>query len=304
MTTLEPEFHTYADKPTALISGSYTTVRGAELRELDAMLDQQGGDVPASGFENRFARPEEGTLSTDHVEDCLAFMQSIDYVEVSPQNVVSRFNKQVFPDLSFEARLLSHIRQQTGRSRHITYISEVCARMDERRVDPERLLEEVQVDEAESYSDQLGWTIEKIRFWANLLDPLGALSYTTWSNESEIVPSPTRALLAELIAHYVEHAEASTRASECFGWIDEWFLPIFTERANVPRLSAGVADTLRSMEADGTINLSRESDAESIVELPRRGGEVRTVSRVTFEEHSTSAAYNYPLSRTTWGAGQ
>lgn len=299
MTTLEPEFNTYADKPTVLITGSYTTVRGAELSELDMMLSKQGDDVPVSGIEMRFARPENGALNTDHVEDCLAFLQSIDYIEISPQNVVSRFNEDVFPDLSFEARLHSHIRQLTGRPRHITYISEVCARMDERRVEPERLLEEVQADDTGSYTDELDWTIEKIRFWANLLDHLGAHSYTTWKNESEIIPSPTRAVLAELIAHYVEQEDDGTRARECFEWIDDWFLPVFAERANVPRLSIGVADTLRSMEDDGTIDLNRESDAESIVEMPRGSNGERTVSTVTVEERSSSIAYRYPLARTT-----
>jgi len=300
MTMLEPEFHTYTDKPTALLSGSYTTVRGAELRELDEMLEEQGDDVPASGFKKRFAGyDDDGVLNTDHVDDCLGFLQKIDYVEVSPQDVVSRFNSHVFPDLAFEARLLSHIRQQTGRSEHLTYISEVCARIDKRRLDPNYLLEEVQADDTGSYSDQLSWTIEKIRFWANLLDPLGALSYTTWSNESEIVASPTRALLTELITYYAEHADDGTRAGDCFRWIDEWFLPILSERAGVPHLSTAAADTLRSMEDDEAIDMFRESDAQDIVRVPRAGSDPRTVSTVTVEGSPTGAAYRYPLARTT-----
>lgn len=299
--TLEPAFHAYADKPTVLISGSYTTVRGAELREIDAMLDQQGGDVPISGIEDRFARFEDGTLNTDHVEDCLELLQAIDFVEVSAQGLVSRFNGQAFPDLSFEARLLFHIRRQSGRSRHITYISEVSARLDERRVSVERLLEEVQDDDAESYSDELEWKKEKIRFWANLLDPLGALSYTSGprSDKAEIVASPTRALLAELIVYYADPSEDDMRAADCFKWIDEWFLPIFSERAGNQRVSMGVADTLRSMQEDDAIGLFRESDTQSVVELPRDGGTARSISTISVEEIPSSVAYDYPLARNT-----
>jgi hypothetical protein len=297
--TLEPAFHAYVDKPTVLISGSYTTVRGAELREIDAMLDQQRDDVPMSGFEDRFARFEDGTINTDHVEDCLDFLQAIDFVEVSAQGLVSRFNGHAFPDLSFEARLLFHLRRQSGRSRHITYISEVLARLDKRRVSVERLLEAVQNDDAESYSDELSWTRDKIRFWANLLDPLGALSYTTGADEVEVVASPTRALLAELITHYADHAEDGTRAVDCLRWIDEWFLPVFSERAGSQRVSSGVADTLYSMQEDDAVSLFRESDSQSVVELPRDGGTARSISTISVEKVPSSAAYKYPLARTT-----
>lgn len=304
MTTLTPEFHTYADKPTALISGSYTTVRGGELREIDAMLARQGDDVPASGFEKRFARVEDGNRNTVHVEDCLSFLQAVDYVEVSAQDVVSRFNEHVFPGLSFEARLQAHLRLQTGRSRHLTYISMVLSRLDERRVTPERLVEAVQEDSREDYSDKLSWTIEKIRFWTNLLDTLGALSYTTGGDQTEIVASPTRALLAELVSYYTEHAEDGTRAADLFEWIDEWFLPVFSDRAGTSRLSVGVADTLRSMDKDGAIRVTRLSDAQSVIDLPEPGGRTRTISNIHLEDPPSTAAYSYPLARTTQRATQ
>lgn len=299
--TTEPEFHTYVDKPTVLISGSYTTVRGAELREIDEMLAQQGEDVPVSGIEERFARSVNGGLNTDHVEDCLDLLQTIDFIEVSGQELVSRFNSHAFPDLSFEARLLFHVRQQSGRSRHLTYISEVLARLDRRRISIERLLEEVQDDDAESYSDKLEWKVEKIRFWANLLDPLGALSYTSGSrsNAVEVVASPTRALLAELIAYCEEHTEEPIRAVDCLGWIDEWILPVFSERAGNQRVALGVADTLRTMEEEGAISLFRESDSQSVVELPRDSSSIRSISTISVEETPRNAAYDYPLARTS-----
>lgn len=299
MTMLTPEFHTYADKPTALISGSYTTVRGGELREIDSMLSQQGDNVPASGFENRFARVEDGTRKTAYVEDCLSFLQAVDYVEISAQDVVSRFNEQVFPGLAFEARLLAHLRLQTGRSRHLTYLSTVLARLDERRVTPERLVEAVQEDTGEDYSDELSWNIEKIRFWANLLDTLGALSYTTGGPRTEIVTSPTRALLAELIAYYAEHADDGSSAVGLFEWIDEWALPVLSERAGTPTLTVGVADTLRSMEEDGAIRTVRLTDSQSVVDVPVKGNRMRTISKVHIEDLPSSAAYSYPLSRTS-----
>lgn len=302
MSTIEPGFHVYADKPTVLISGSYTTVRGAELREIDAMLDQQGDDVPQSGFEERFARFDDGTRNTDHVDDCLDFLQTIDFIQISPQEVVSRFNSEAFSEFSFEARLLFHLRQQSGRSRHLTYISEVLARMEKRRVSVGELLEAVQEDDAKSYSDDLSWTEDKIRFWANLLDPLGALSYTTGAEEVEVVASPTRALLAELISYYTIHAEDGARVVDCFSWIDEWFLPVFSERAGVPRVAVGVDDTLHSMEEDGVVDLLRESDSQSIVELPRANG--RNISTLSIEEIPNTAAYEYPLNRITREVGQ
>ena len=301
MTTLEPTFNPYPDKPTVLISGSYTTVRGAELREIDAMLDQQAGEVAKSAIEDRFARLDEGSRNTEHVGYCLGLLQAVDFVEVSAQKVVSWFNGGAFPELSFEARLLFHIRQQQGRPRHITYISEVLARLDERRVTPELLLEEVQSDDADSYSDELEWKVEKIRFWANLHDPLGAITYTASqrSDEVEIVSSPTRALLAELLGYFADQTEDEASALDCFKWIDEWFFPIFSERAGGHRIAAGVADTLRSMESDGVIDMYRESDAQTAVELPKREGTDRNVSVVVVNEIPTTAPYSYPLARNT-----
>lgn len=301
MTTLKPNFGSYPDKPTVLISGSYTTVRGAELREIDNLLDQQGGDVAVSAIEDRFARLESGVRNTDHVEDCLDFLQTVDFVEISGQGVVSRFNGDAFPGLSFEARLLAHLRQQCGRPRHITYISEVLSKVDERRVSTERLLEEVQSDEADSYSDELSWTKEKIQFWANLHDPLGAVTYTASRRTStaEIISSPTRALLAELIGHYTENAEEGASALSCFEWIDDWIFPIFSERAGSNRIATGVADTLRSMEDEDVIEMYRESDTQSSVELPQKGGADRSVSAVHLNETPETTPYSYPLNRKT-----
>lgn len=296
MTALTPEFHTYADKPTALISGSYTPVRGGELRKIDAMLEQQGNDVPVSGFEEQFARVENGGYNTAHVGDCLSLLQALDFVEVSPQDVVSRFNEQVFPELSTEARLLAHIRQQTGRSAHLTYVSAVLARLEQRQVTPERAVEAVLEDDNESFD--LSWNVEKIRFWANLLDTLGALSYTTGSDGSEILTSPTRALVAELLGYYAEYADKGTQAVSAFEWIDEWFLPVFANRAGTPTLAVAVADTLRSMEQDGVISMTRLSDSTAVVELPQRAT-TRTVTTITVENSASRVAYSYPLDRTT-----
>lgn len=303
-TELAPDFRTFGDKPTALLTG-YTTVRGAELKELDKMIAEQGGDVPVSGFEDRFGRPELNgnggkTLNTDHVDECLKFLQAVDFVEISAQSLISYYNGQAFSDLSFEARLLYHVRQQTARRRHFTYISEVLTGLDARRVPLERLLEEIQDDDRESFD--LSWNVEKLRMWANLFDPLGAISYVSDGNEREIVASPSRALLAELITWYADHVSDGTSAAELLEWLDETFSPVFVERAGTPRLSIAVADTLRTMVDDGALRIVRESDTQSGVELPEAGGTTRIVSKLIFEETPDSAAYHYPLARTTRGA--
>lgn len=298
---LTPAFRTYADKPTALLTG-YTTVRGAELREIDTMLDEQGGNVPVSGFETRFGRPEQSesegdSLNTDHVDECLRFLQAVDFVEVTPQDVVTPFNGGAFADLSFEARLLYHVRQQSGRRRHLTYVSEVLTGLDERRVSLERLIEEVQADDRESYD--LSWNEEKIRMWANLFDPLGAVSYYNDGDIREILASPTRSLLSELIAYHADHASDESSIVDLFEWIDETFLPVFAKRSGEPRLSIAVADTLRTMSEDGCLTMYRESDSQTVVRLPQAGGSDRTISKLDFDSPADTAAYRYPLDRTT-----
>lgn len=286
------------DKPEKLLTG-YNTVRGAELREIYQVVDQQG-DVPVSALEDRFARP--GTDSTSrkdvHVDRCLKFLQAVDVVEVTAQDVVSPMNRVVYNDLeAFEPRLLHHLRQQEGEQYHLAYIFDVATDLDRRRISVEELLEEVIDDEARSFG--LNWNEDNMRMWANLADPLGAISYLDRGDTNEVLIAPTGALFADLLSWYQEHGEDPERFARALEWIDEEFLPLFSARTgSTPTVAVGVADVLNNMEKDGALSLRAMSDTEDVVDVPRSSREgSRNISTFSVEEVPDRPAYWYPLAQ-------
>ncbi|KAB1184761.1 MULTISPECIES: hypothetical protein [Haloferax] len=284
------------DKPSALLTG-YSTVRGAELKAIYKTLESQG-EVPVSTLEKRFGRPMTSGYETEHIDQSLKFLRAIDMVDVSAQNVVSLSNEDVYSSLSFEARVLHHVRKQPGKQYHLTYIFDVLAKQNCRRVTEENLLEAVKADSDRSFD--LTWRGEKIRMWANLFDPLGAISYVndaTDLDENEIIASPTRALMYELLAWYAENGEDSKRFARALKWIDEEFMPVFADRPGVPKLAAGVADVLNDIEMEGAISLQTMSDAGIVASLPRSNGAPRNVATYTVESLPDRPAYWYPLDR-------
>lgn len=285
------------DKPSALLTG-YSTVRGTELKEIYKTLESQG-EVLASTIENRFGRPTTDGVETEHIDQCLKFLRAIDMVEESAQGVISITNKDVYPSLSFEARVLHHVRKQSGKQYHLTYIFDVLAKQNCRRITEENLLENVKADDGRSFD--LTWRGEKIRMWANLFDPLGAISYVTALStdleENEIVASPTRALMYELLSWYAENGDDSKRFARALKWIDEEFMPVFADRPGIPKVATGVADVLNDMELEGVLSLQTMSDTGIVASLPRSNGAPRSVATYTVETLPDRPAYWYPLDR-------
>lgn len=293
-----PEYDYNDDKPEKLLTG-YSTVRGAELKEIYRVLAGQG-DVPRSAIEERFARPSATShdRETTHVDNCLKFLQAVDMVEVSAQDVVSPMNRGVYSDIeAFEPRLLHHIRQQQGEQYHLSYIFDVAIAQDRRRIPEEELLEEVIGDDSRSFA--LDWRAEKIRMWANLVDHLGAISYLNRGEPNEVLIAPTYSLLTDLLSWYQQNGEDPNRFVRALEWIDEEFFPLFSSRRGAtPTVSIGVADVLNDLESDGVLSLRAMSDTEDVVELPRSNRE-ENLNVATFEvdEVPDRPSYWYPLAR-------
>lgn len=294
-----PEYEYNDDKPEKLLTG-YNTVRGAELKEIYRVLDHQG-KVPVSAFEDRFARPsaDSSTKRTVHVDRCLKFLRAVDMVEVSAQDVVSPMNRDVYPGIeAFEPRLLYHLRQQPGEQYHLSYVFDVAVGLDRRRIPEEELLEEVVDDDEQSFG--FDWNSDNIRMWANLAEPLGAVSYLNRGETNQVLVAPTRGLLLELLSWYQEHGDDPDRFARALEWIDEEFFPVFNVRhGSSPTVSVGVADVLNDMASEDVLSLRSMSDTEDVVELPRSSREgSRNVATYTVEEVPDRPSYWYPLDRT------
>lgn len=285
-------------KPEALLTG-YNTVRGAELKAIYNILDTQG-DVPVSAFEERFGRPntENNDINTSHVDNCLKFLQSVDMIEVSAQDVVSKFNKDVYPKLSFEPRVLYHIRRQTDRQYHLSYIFDVMTKQNSRRMTLELLLEEVNEDDSESFG--LQWNTTNLGMWANLSDTLGVISYVNETEENEIITSPTRGLMYELLGWYNQYGDDSERLARALEWIDDEFFAVFYSRPGTPEVAIGVAEVLRNLEEEGALETRSMSDTEDVVNVARRKRGMEAVATFSVNDKPNRASYQYPLDRNKW----
>jgi hypothetical protein len=280
------------DKPDALLI-SYATIRGAELKEIYRVLDSQG-EVPETALERRFARPESdsGGRHTDHIENCLKLLRAVDVVSVSAQGVVQLLNDDIYPELGFEGKLLHHIRQQDGKQAHLSYVFDVLAREDCRRIGRTQLLTALKDDDTRTFG--LQWNETKLNMWGNLGETIGALSYV---DNSTVVASPTRALLYDLLSWYSEHGDDASNFLEATNWIHDEILPVYASQPGTPQLSVGVADVLRNMEDDGVLSLRSMSDAQHVVDVPRRTGETEPVVEFTVDERAQPVPYTYPLDR-------
>ena len=293
------EYETASGKPGAILTG-YGTVRGAELRAIYEYIDEA---TPRSGVDKRFGRPKsDGSLRTDHVDDCIRFLQTLDMVEVTAQDVLRPLNSDIHPEFPFELRLLHHIRRQEGEQYHLAHIYDVLVDMNLRRVglndpnpglgDQDGLLYAVR----NNTDYELTWREEKMRMWANLHAPLGAVSYS--SDEDEIVASPSRGLLFDALSYYQAHGDDPNGIVAALRWIDENLLPCLADRPGTPKVHVGFADVLSNLEDDEAVTLRGMSDTEESVKMPRADQDtLETLS--TFEVHTkpNRPAYWYPLER-------
>lgn len=72
-----PEYEHNPSKPEKLLTG-YGSVRGAELK---AIYGDIGEMTPRSEIEHWFGRPKGSGYETDHIDDCLRFLRTLDMIE-------------------------------------------------------------------------------------------------------------------------------------------------------------------------------------------------------------------------------
>lgn len=289
------------NKPEKLLTG-YNTVRGAELKEIYKVLENQGA-VPEDALKERFGRPDWGSvrINSVHVDRCLKFLRAVDMVEISGQGVVLPMNQDVYPAIdAFEPRLLLHLRQQEANQYHLTYVFDVAVGLNRRRIPEDELLEAVIEDDSRSFG--LNWNDDNIRMWANLADPLGAVSYLSRRGRSrddnEVMTAPTRRLLADLLRWHREHGEDPDRFARALEWIDDEIIPVFSDSTGTPRVSVGVADILNNMDDEGVLSLNDMTDTEDDIEVPfSNREESRNVATYDIHKIPEQPSYHYPLER-------
>lgn len=283
--------------PDRIITG-YGTVRSPELKVLDEFIEI---DTALSAVISRFGRPDPTAADgyeASHIEECIKFLHTLDLIDRSSTDMLTPLNRGIYSELSFEARLLHHIRSQDGDEYQLAEIHDLLFEHTTiehdhgvRRIDEESLIEILK--EESKYSIQ--WKSEKTSMWANLLDPIGAISYST--THDEIVTSPTRALLHELLSYHASHSDNPEGILNALEWIHEHFLPVFYEVSGTPRVHIGVADTLANMVADGTVELIGMTDVIQTVSLPYQIDDTKQPARFKVSDPPNRPAYWYPLNR-------
>ena len=289
------EYEYNTSKPEKLLTG-YGTVRGAELKSIYTDIEPM---TPLSQIEKRYGRPRPSGLETDHIDSCLRFLRTIDMIEQTGEDVLNLMNEDIFSEfeLSFEPKLLYHIQQQTGRQSHLTAVYEVA--VQEISSDTDHYgVRRVSVDELNTKIQRetdydLEWREEKILMWANLFAPLGAISFS--SDHDEILLSPSRAIVHELLSHHQRHHADGESILAALEWIEENFFPVFSRTGGQPAVHVGVADVLESLVADDALTLTGMSDRSEVVDLPTSIDDSQTPADYTVEATPDRPSYWYPL---------
>lgn len=292
-----PNYKYNTSKPEKLLTG-YGTVRGSELKSIYTDIEPM---TPLSQIENRFGRPRPSGLETDHIDNCLRFLRTLDMVEQTEQDVLDPMNRDLFDkfDLNFEPRLLYHIEKQTEKQYHLASIYRIAVQeisqdgghYGVRRVSVDDLV--IEVDRKTEYD--LEWREEKILMWANLLTPLGGISFS--SDHDEILLSPSRSVLHELLFHHQRHRPNGDSVLSALEWIDENFFPVFSRMGGQPAVHVGTADVLESLVMDGVLSLTGMSDRSEVVDLPKSIDNSQTPADYTIEVSPDRPSYWHPLER-------
>lgn len=291
-------------KPDKLLTG-FISVRAPELKHIYASLQ---ASTSTSEVNNKFGRPNDSGLQTDHIEDTLRFLNAVDLVE-SPtgdiRDTIERINERRFEGLPFEARLLYHCNQQDGRQRHFADVHSAFLNEDGRTVDAGRDNLRTILKRETDY--EFSWTDEKIDMWVTLCEQIGVISET----DDGIVLSPCRALMYDALAlaptspdeepEYTEASVEDIEARPALDWIDENLFTVYTARSGTRRVHPGVADVLRNLSDDEVLSLSAPGDAQNEVKLPPEDlnddnrGNRRDVTHVSLQLPPAEIAYQYPL---------
>lgn len=291
------EYQENTSKPEKILTG-YGTVRSAELKAIYSDIDMM---TPLTQVENRFGRPTPSGRETDHIENCLRFLRTLDMIEQTAQDVLNPINTDLFAteQFPFELRLLYHIREQSGSQLHLADIQEKAIRSpypDTGRYGIRRIsVDDLRVAVERETDYDLEWRNEKIQMWANLLDPIGAISYS--SSEDEILLAPSRKLVHYGLAYHQEHREASRSILSALEWINREFFTVFSRPGDTPSVHVGVADVLESLVADDALELVGMSDRSEEVDLPRQIDDTETPADYQVSTPPDRPAYWHPLER-------
>lgn len=293
-------------KPNKLLTG-FISVRAPELKQIYEAIR---GPTNVSELTGKFGRPANDGVETDHIEDTVRFLNTVDLVE-SPsgdiRSTVERINNNKFGGLPFEARLLYHCNQQEGRQRHFADVYRALLSEGGRTVSADRDGIRTLLKRETDYD--FAWKKEKIDMWVTLCKQIGLITET----EDDLVLSPCRSLLHDALV--LAPTDASEKPSyndvivengefrRALDWVNDNLFAVYEERAGTPRVHPAIADVLRNMENDGVISLSNPGDSQNSVEAPPEDldedvrGNRRDVTRVSIQERPDETAYQYPLTQ-------
>lgn len=271
---------------------NYTTVRVPELRPIYRRVRNAAGFVKRSTL-----RRELAPVDDDHLTTCLRYLQSVDLVESEEERVIEVINEDVFPELSFEPRLLYHLHQQQHPQNHVMEAQRVAFGMAPKTLRRDQL--EVELN---GELDHIAWNQTKLNGWYRLLQGVGVLSYI---DSRELVLSPRPVLLYELLETFRDE-ENSTDFGEAVAWLEDRFLAVLTTRSGSPRLHQGVTDTLQTLLDEEYLEVLGMSDAETEIVLPSTQTRTQEPAITEFELHGwptdPSASKRYPLDQFVEGA--
>lgn len=264
---------------------NHNTVRLAELK---AVYESLVSDRTVQNIVSDFAHEKE-----DNVRDCINFLHAIDLLERGHDDrVVSPLNREIYPNLAFEARLLYHLRQQRYPKEHLTQIQNVALETDDRSVTLDVLLPQVK-GKLDQYD--FSWNETKLRMWRALSTQLGLVSETETRG---VILSPCRRLLYDLLELY-EQQEDTTDLYSALTWIEENFFNVFETTTGSPRVHPAISDVLQNMESEDVLDLKGMSDAKVEVKLPESVHTQRSrfVNEYDLAALPDSPTYQYPLSQ-------
>lgn len=270
-------FHTNDNKPEKDLA-NYSTVRVPELRLIYRNLKTAGGGpMNVSTLRDAMVPSDDhGSKDDAHLGECLKFLRAIDLLDRPEDRVVSLLNEDVYPDLSFELRLLYHLNRQEHPQDHLVEAQRVAFEFASKTVERDRLVTELNKEVG-----YVNWNETKINGWYHLLEGIGVLSYI---DSRELVLSPRPALLYELLETYRDE-ENSTDFGAAVGWIEDKFLTVLATRPGTPRLHQGVTDTLQILIDEDYVDVRGMSDAKNEIVLPSTHSRNEEPSVTEFDLH-------------------
>lgn len=263
---------------------SYTSVRGAEIKQINEAINE---GTSISQLHKSFVRPQGEDTKTSTVDDTLSLLHALDFVERPSERTVEPISNQPFSDLSFELRFCHHLMEQEGDQNHFMEMHRLLAKQDSVFIDKEEFEEDIERN-LDRYP--FDWKVKKVENWYNMLDPLGIVS--THNNQKILTGASPRCVYDLLKAFKQREGSASFR--EALDWIEDEFFYCYVDRGGAsPRVHAGLDQTLSTLIYHDVIELSTVSDAKQGVNVP--SFDASQTSTFSVNEPPVAPSYEYPL---------